>query len=108
MLLDFHADETHDHFQFLWIALTRARLPAISPGRIAILAGLVERLASLSSEKEGGGRVLIEPCELLVTEAEHALILEAIATVSWRPVVRDQVQGLVQFLAKDGRLVIPA
>ena len=99
MRLDFRIDEAHDHFQFLWLALARAPLRAMGPGRVAVLAGLMERLADVSQENNGGGRTLIKPCELLITEVEHRLILEAIAATPWRSEVKEQVLGLAQFLA---------
>ena len=103
MKLDFHSDDSHDHFQFLWLALARAPLRAMGPGRVAVLAGLMERLSDVSQESNGGGRTLIEPCELLVTEVEHKLILEAIASTPWRPEVKGQVLGLAQFIQGVGR-----
>jgi hypothetical protein len=60
----------------------------VAPGRLAVLSGLMERLAAVSREDEGGGRVLIEPCDLVITETERILLFEAIRATSWRPEVR--------------------
>jgi hypothetical protein len=78
-------DASHQHFQFLWIAIKRTEFrPTLY--QTAVIVELIGRLRPLTKVLAGGACVPLRECELALSDEERALLLQMVGATPWEDV----------------------